>query len=132
MSRLYFDNASVLFSWSFDQTTFLFRVDQDFDQSRVPTLLDKLLPVGRPRPLTPDRIESANVKTSSGSSSTPVTSSSSATSTLAVTGPGRNRAVVDSDSEDNKSDTSIESESEEEEKSGSKKKAPLKKRRKVK
>ena len=63
------------------------RVDQDFDQSRVPSLLDKLLPVGRPRPLTPDKPEpAANVKTSSG---TPSASASSSSATL--TGPGRNR-----------------------------------------
>ena len=27
----------------------VFRVDQDFDQSRVPSLLDRLLPVSRPK-----------------------------------------------------------------------------------
>ena len=39
------DNGGYLMSSSY----IVFRVDQDFDQSRVPSLLDRLLPVSRPR-----------------------------------------------------------------------------------
>ena len=36
-------------------TFYITRVDQDFDQSRVPSLLEKLMPLGRPKKITPDR-----------------------------------------------------------------------------
>jgi len=105
------------------------RVDQDFDHSRVPSLMDKLLPVGRPRQSTPD-LSTATKNTNQATStitntSTITTSTTSTTNIKHCTEGGKNRARVDSDSEDDKSDTSIESE--EDEKSPPKKKKRSKK-----
>merc|ERR1719219_676898 len=96
------------------------RVDQDFDQSRVPSLLEKLMPLGRPKKLTPDREGSLNSReepttTTINTTLTPPPPPPPPSSTAESGGGGRNRAVVDSDSENNQSDTSIESEGETEE-----------------
>merc|ERR1719427_1430524 len=56
------------------------RVDQDFDQSRVPTLLDKLLPVSRPRQITPDQVTTLTTSTTFGNTTT--TTSSPTTNTI--------------------------------------------------
>eukprot|EP00092_Neocalanus_flemingeri_P025796 GFUD01027962.1.p1 GENE.GFUD01027962.1~~GFUD01027962.1.p1 ORF type:complete len:397 (+),score=155.28 GFUD01027962.1:145-1335(+) len=105
------------------------RVDQDFDQNRVPSLLDKLLPVGRPRQSTP----TPDLVTTT-SNTDQVQATSTITTKLGTEGgknhsiplysDGKNRAVVDSDSEDDKSDTSMESEEDEQ--------SPPKKKRKSK
>jgi len=103
------------------------RVDQDFDHSRVPSLMDKLLPVGRPRQSTPDlstATSNTNQATSTITTTSTITSSTTNNIKLCTEG-GKNRARVDSDSEDDKSDTSIESE--EDEKSPPKKKKRSKK-----
>ena len=136
-----------------DSRNIFCRVDQDFDQSRVPTLLDKLLPVPKPRPCTPDPLDTtANVKntvagvaggTSSSSSSSSLSLTPSVgvgpdidpSKTSSLTGGGRNRAVVDSDTDSDRSDTSIESDGDDdEEDSGStrrkKSKSPARKKRK--
>ena len=134
-------------------TFYITRVDQDFDQSRVPSLLEKLMPLGRPKKITPDR-EAALVSREDCSSSVVVPTASLTTTTSSTTsittrpspstpshtaeiGPGgRNRAVVDSDSENDRSDTSIESdgerEGEESQNRSRKKKLPPRKRRKTK
>jgi len=78
------------------------RVDQDFDQSRVPSLLDKLLPVSRPKVVSSE--PSADFK-----SSIPSLLTTDACTKKSAAEGGKNRAVVDSDSDDIKSDTSIES-----------------------
>jgi len=96
---LYINNES-------DRKLAVARVDQDFDHSRVPSLLDKLLPVSRPRQSTPD------LSTPSSNSQASSTNMVSTTTNTQAEG-GKNRAVVDSDSEDDKSDTSIESDEDE-------------------
>jgi len=88
------------------------RVDQDFDHSRVPSLLDKLLPVGRPRQSTPDTLPDTSNNSQPSSSNSTDTSSVINQVTKSVVEGGKNRAVVDSDSDDDKSDTSIESDEE--------------------
>jgi len=100
------------------------RVDQDFDHSRVPTLLDKLLPYpSRPRQNTPEQTSTQTSSTNLVETSS--FSSNNTNSAKNVAEGGKNRAVVDSDSEDDKSDTSIESE--EDEKSPPKKKKKMRK-----
>lgn len=74
------------------------RVDQDFDHSRVPSLLDKLLPVNRVK-------KGIKVVGEKGREEEQETGEKKE--------EGRNKAVVDSDSDDDKSDTSIEDEDEE-------------------
>eukprot|EP00090_Calanus_glacialis_P006176 TRINITY_DN14846_c0_g1_i1.p1 TRINITY_DN14846_c0_g1~~TRINITY_DN14846_c0_g1_i1.p1 ORF type:complete len:379 (-),score=123.21 TRINITY_DN14846_c0_g1_i1:63-1199(-) len=88
------------------------RVDQDFDHSRVPSLLDKLLPVGRPRQSTPDTLTTASNNSQPSSTNTIDTTSVTTQVIKSVVEGGKNRAVVDSDSDDDKSDTSIESDEE--------------------
>ena len=84
---------------------------QDFDYSRVPTTMDKLLQVKKKAKVKRE-VVTANEKETGGKKK------------------GKNRAVVDSDSEDDKSDTSIEGD-EEEEKKGKQTKEPKKKKMKV-
>ena len=104
------------------------RVDQDFDQSRVPTLLDKLLPVSRPRQITPDPdpLQDPGVQ-GPAARPTPGGERLAAGPGQAPEPGGRNRAVVNSDSENDKSDTSIESEEELEQTKPPKKKKRIKK-----
>jgi len=98
------------------------RVDQDFDHSRVPTLLDKLLPYPtRPRQSTPEHTTTSS--TDLVDTETTSTISNTSKAIKSNNEGGKNRAVVDSDSEDDKSDTSIESEAEDE-------KSPPKKKKK--
>merc|ERR1712129_429492 len=87
------------------------RVDQDFDYSRVPTTMDKLLQVKKKAKVNRE-VVTVNEKETGGKKK------------------GKNRAVVDSDSEDDKSDTSIEGD-EEEETMGKQTKEPKKKKMKV-
>ena len=112
-----------------------YRVDQDFDQSRVPSLLEKLMPLGRPKKITPDREATMTSREdcSTITSISPTPTPPPPSSTAETSAGGRNRAVVDSDSDNNKSDTSIESEGEEETSSRSRrKKLPPRKKRKIK
>ena len=73
---------------------------QDFDQSRIPTLMEKLLPVERQ-------------KQTAGGGLEPQKENIEEVKVVKVKEEGRNRAVVVSDSEGDRSDTSIEEEEEE-------------------
>jgi len=92
------------------------RVDQDFDHSRVPTMLDKLLPVSRQRQqgVSVGKGGAGPKSQGRGQDQESVARSEAKAEGRPEVKEGRNRALRDSDSDDDKSDTSIEDDEEEE------------------